>query len=107
PQIAAIWTYLADAERARIPSGLIIATMELVPVEHAIIYRNFIAGAGPRAIGVGYPEGIHQAFDANDMRIALLWQGRFMDASRHWSGRGEGFQPPAGEKVLQLAAGPP
>jgi hypothetical protein len=107
PQIEAIWTYLTDAERARIPSGLIIPTMELVPVDHAIIYRNFIEGAGPRAIGVGYPEGIHQAFDANQMRIALLWQGRFMDASRHWSGRGDGFQPPAGEKVLQLASGPP
>ncbi len=106
-QVAAIWSYLADGERARIPSGLVIPSMELVPVERAIIYRNFIEGAGTRAIGVGFPEGIHLAFDANNMRPALLWQGRFIDASRHWSGRGQGFEGPAGEKILKLVDGPP
>jgi cytochrome c553 len=106
-QVAAIWEYLSDGERARIPTGLTLPPMELVPVQTAIIYRNFIAGAGPRAIAVGFPEGIHAAFDADNMRLALLWQGRFLDASRHWTGRGEGFQPPAGENVLQLPDGPP
>jgi mono/diheme cytochrome c family protein len=106
-QIAAIWEYLSDAERAKIPAGLVTPAMELVPVEQALIYRNFIAGAGTRAIGVGYPEGIHQAFDANQLRIALLWQGRFLDASRHWTGRGEGFEGPAGDRILSLVDGAP
>jgi mono/diheme cytochrome c family protein len=106
-QVGAIWEYLQDGERARIPSGMVTPSMELVPIDDAIIYRNFIEGAGPRGIGVGYPEGVHQAFDANEMRIALLWEGRFIDASRHWSGRGQGFQPPAGDKVLALPSGPP
>ena len=30
-------------------------SIPLVPINEAIIYRNFIEGAGPRAIGVGYP----------------------------------------------------
>ena len=72
-----------------------------------VIYRNFIQGAGPRAIGVGYPEKANLAFDANDLRIALIWQGGFMDASRHWTGRGEGFQPPMGDNVVALPAGAP
>lgn len=104
-QIAAVWAYLEDGPRAKIPAGLVTQSMELIPIEEAIIYRNFIDGAGPRAIGVGYPEQVHQAFDANELRIALLWQGRFIDASRHWTGRGQGFQPPAGDNVLKLPAG--
>jgi mono/diheme cytochrome c family protein len=105
-QIAAVWEYLLDGNRARLPSGLVIAAMELVPIDEAIIYRNFIQGSGTRAIAVGYPEGVHQSFDPNDLRLALLWSGQFMDASRHWAGRGEGFQPPAGEKILTFSDGP-
>jgi hypothetical protein len=78
----------------------------LTPEKGAIIYRNFIDGAGPRAIAVGYPEKAHLAFDANDMCIRLLWQGDFIDASRHWTDRGAGFQGPAGDNVLHLGAGP-
>src|SRR5262249_10191587 len=67
---------------------------------------NFLAGAGPRAIGVGYPEKAHLAFDANGMRLAMIWQGAFIDAARHWSGRGEGFEPPLGDNLLHLPTGP-
>jgi cytochrome c2 len=105
-QISALWAYLEDGERSRLPSGLETPPMELVPIDEAIIYRNFIEGSGPRAIAVGYPEGVHQAFDANQLRLAMLWNGRFIDASRHWAGRGQGFQPPAGDKVLTFADGP-
>ncbi|MFN3484700.1 MAG: hypothetical protein ACK44W_04365, partial [Planctomycetota bacterium] len=61
-----------------------------MPQDEAIIYRNFIQGAGPRAIAVGYPEHAHLAFDANHMRLALLWRGDFIDASKHWVDRGPG-----------------
>ncbi len=105
-QIQAIWDYLSDSTRARLPQGLITNSMELVPITEAILYRNFIAGAGPRAIGVGYPEGLNIAFDAQQIRLALIWQGAFIDASRHWNGRGQGFQPPAGENVVHFAEGP-
>lgn len=104
-QIQAVWTYLADGPRARTPEGLVSDSMELMPTGEALIYRNFIEGAGPRAIGVGYPEGVHLAFDANQMRLALIWKGAFIDAKRHWSGRGEGFQAPAGQDVQKLPDG--
>lgn len=101
-QIAAVWSYLADGNRARTPHGLHTGSMELIATREAVIYRNFIEGAGPRAIGVGYPEQLNLAFDANRLRLALLWQGAFIDASRHWNGRGEGFQGPAGQAILRL-----
>ena len=79
----------------------------LVAEEEARIYRNFIAGGGPRAVGVGYPEGIHLAYDANNMRIAMMWRGDFIDAARHWNGRGQGYQPPAGDALVNGTPGVP
>jgi mono/diheme cytochrome c family protein len=104
-QIEAVWVYLKDGAAARPPAGLGKQYIPLVPDKEAIIYRNFIQGAGTRAIGVGYPEKVNIAFDANEMRLALLWQGGFIDAARHWTDRGEGFQPPLGDDVLKLPAG--
>jgi len=106
-QIHAVWSYLTDGNKARTPMGLVMNSMELVPFNEAIIYRNFIQGAGTRAIAVGYPEGRHLAFDANQIRLALLWQGSFIDAKRHWTGRGQGFQGPAGSNLLKLPDGVP
>jgi hypothetical protein len=105
-QIAAIWDYLSAGERAKLPEGLVVGGMLQIPRDEAIIYRNFIEGAGPRAIAVGYPEWAHTAFDAENMRLALLWRGEFIDAKRHWNGRGEGFEPPAGTHVLKLPQQP-
>jgi len=101
-QIAAVWEYLDDGSRALVPDGLVTGTLELIPVRDAIIYRNFIQGAGPRAIGVGYPESNHLAFDAENLRLALLWQGRFIDAAQHWNGRGSGFCQVAGDNRRQF-----
>jgi mono/diheme cytochrome c family protein len=106
-QLQALWTYLSDGRKARDPEGLTRQTLELVVGGEAVMYRAFIDGGGTRAIGVGYPEEVNLAFDANEMRLAMIWTGRFIDASRHWNGRGDGFQPPAGENVVKLAAGVP
>jgi hypothetical protein len=101
-QIQAVWMYLSDRDKAAVPAGLIREPIELKPQSEPIIYRNFIEGAGSRAIGVGYPGGINLAFDANNMRLAMIWHGSFIDASRHWTGRGVGFEPPLGDDVLPL-----
>ncbi len=88
------------------PAGGGAVGMLIEPPEgEASIYRNFINGAGPRAIGVGYHEGVNLAFDANNMRLAMIWQGDFIDGARHWNGRGQGYQPPAGDAVVNLPEG--
>lgn len=108
-QIEAIWVYLADGKAATPPTGLDKKSIPLVPVAEAIIYRNFIKGVGnvnySRAIGVGFPERAHYVFDANDITLAMIWQGAFMDAKRHWTDRGVGFEPPLGENIVQLPTG--
>jgi mono/diheme cytochrome c family protein len=106
-QIEAMWVYLLDGGKAQPPAGLGKQYIPLVPKTSAILYRNFIQGVGPRAIGVGYPEKANLAFDANDMRLAMIWQGGFIDAGKHWTDRGDGFQVPLGDNVLSLHGGVP
>jgi mono/diheme cytochrome c family protein len=103
-QIEAMWLYLKDGN-PQLPIGLQKTSILLRPEKSAILYRNFIQGAGNRAIGVGYPEQVHLAFDANEMRLAMLWQGAFMDATRHWTDRGAGSEPPAGDNIVHLHGG--
>jgi cytochrome c553 len=98
-QIEAIWRYLAG-DKVSPPVGVGNNPIELVPAGRPIVYRNFIEGAGPRAIAVGYPEGVSIAWDADALRLALAWRGAFIDAGRHWTGRGVGFQPPLGDGVF-------
>ena len=87
-------------------AGQVVEGMLIEPLKgEATIYRNFIDGAGPRAIGVGYHEGVNLAFDANNMRLAMIWHGDFIDGARHWIARGQGFQPPAGNDVIRLPEG--
>jgi mono/diheme cytochrome c family protein len=105
-QIEGIWRYISSKEQ-RPPVGLAASPIELVPVERPIIYRNFISGAGPRAIGVGYPEKVNIAWDADALRLALVWKGAFIDAGLHWSGRGNGFQPPLGDGLFTADATTP
>jgi mono/diheme cytochrome c family protein len=103
-QIAAIWSYLSDGDKAATPIGVGGQPIELVASTEPVLYRNFISDVGPRAIGVGYPEKANLAFDADDLRLGLIWHGAFIDAAKHWTGRGQGFQPPLGDDVVKLAA---
>ncbi len=105
-QVHAVWLYLTDGPKAQVPLGATPQQIELVASTEPIIYRNFIDGAGPRAIGVGYPEKVNLAFDSTNLRLAMVWHGAFIDASMHWSGRSSGFQPPLGDNVLKLVDGP-
>jgi hypothetical protein len=106
-QIEAIWQYLGAGASAKVPSGLVVNAIELKPVDRPIIYRNFIEGLSPRGIAVGYPEKAHIAWDAQQMNLRLIWHGAFIDASKHWVGRGPGFQGPLGDHVMRLTSGAP
>lgn len=77
------------------------APIPLLVKDEAVIYRNFIAGAGNRGIGVGYPGGINIAWSAESMNLALVWRGAFIDAAMHWNSRGGGYQKPLGYDVVQ------
>lgn len=105
-QHAALWAYLAEGSRAKFPAGLSRKNMELVVGGEAVVYRGKLWEAGFRAIATGYPGAVNVAFDAEDMRLALLWRGRFLDASPHWSVSGMGRIRPLGTDVVVFPHGP-
>lgn len=106
-QIEAIWTYLSAGKAAKIPEGLVPVGVELVASKEAVIYRHFIEGAGSRGIGVGYPEKANIAWDANQLRLAEIWHGKFIDAGKHRRDRGTGYESPLGDDVVKLPEGAP
>ncbi len=77
--------------------------MPLVVAQESVIYRNFITGAGNRAIGVGFPGNASIAWSTETMNLAIAWRGAFIDAARHWNGRGGGAQPPLGFDTFRPA----
>lgn len=105
-QIEAIWAHLERGPRAPLPHGLKTAGMEIVASEAPVIYRHWLSGVGPRAIAVGYPERLNLAFDAEKVRLALLWQDGFIDAEQHRTGRGAGMIAPLGTSVISWPTGP-
>ncbi|MCD0462221.1 c-type cytochrome [Roseiconus lacunae] len=102
-QVAAIWAYLKDLPNQSLPKAIAdvrSANFELTPTDRPIVLRTFMKEAGTHAIAVGFPEGVHYAFDAERLRFAVAWKGRFLDAQGTWYER---FTPPAdplGESVV-------
>jgi mono/diheme cytochrome c family protein len=68
-----------------------------------VIYRNFIQGTTPRAIGVGFPNGANLAWSADNLAPELLWTGAFIDGSFKWQDRGMEPNPPAGDNLVHLS----
>jgi len=106
-QIDSLWVYLNEFEQTRLPEGLEKkGGFELKPGKRPIVFRTFMEGAGTHAIAIGYPEGIHAAFDSEQVRWALLWRGKFLDAESTWDDRFTPPTPPLGESVITLGPGP-
>ncbi len=103
PDSAEHWLTAAEASLDAPQTGKeVFEGIPLVVTNEARIYRNFIEGSSPRGIAVGYPGGVNICWDADQMNVALVWQGAFIDAKRHWSDRGVGDQPPLGFGVAKL-----
>jgi mono/diheme cytochrome c family protein len=106
-QIDAIWAYVSLGRSMPLPAGIEpLAGTELIPADEPIIHRTFMAEIGPRAILVGYPDSLNVAFDANAVRLAKAWRGRFFDAKGMWEGRGGSALGPLGIDVINLPPGP-
>jgi cbb3-type cytochrome oxidase cytochrome c subunit len=75
-QIEALWDYLSDGSRAKLPTGLSRQSLQLRVADETVMCRGR-GTAGYRGIGVGYPERISLAFDSEQMALRQLWKGDF------------------------------
>ncbi|MAG93150.1 MAG: hypothetical protein CMJ48_05310 [Planctomycetaceae bacterium] len=105
-QMQALWQYLLDGRQARAPRGLIREPIELVATDEAVMLRRNYNGIGRRGIGVGYSSEVNLAFDAEQMRLAMIWKGKFADPGAAWHGQGSGTVRPLGTNLIRFARGP-
>ncbi len=106
-QIEAIWAFLSLGTSMATPEGMDIGSeLVLIPEERPLVFRTHMVDVGPRSIAIGYPENVHAAFDANNVRLAKVWRGGFFDAKGTWQGRAGQFYGPYGTDVLNLPPGP-
>jgi cytochrome c1 len=104
-EIEMLWTYLKEIDQSRLPEGLLqTGDYELKPEKEKrpIVFRTFLVGAGMQAVAVGFPQRMHAAFDALEVRWALTWKGRFLDAQSTWEERAMTPAKPLGDKVETL-----
>lgn len=95
------WQWLTKIKPASIQQQSIM----LAPSDgKTVIYRNFIEGTTARAIGFGFPGELNLAYSADNLAPELVWSGEFIDASRHWTNRGQGNEPPASKNVIKLTS---
>ncbi len=108
-QLAAMYAYLDDLANQPLPEKIEEArsrNYELTPTDRPILLRTFMPNAGTHTIAVGSPHKIHFAFDAEQVRLAELWKGRFLDAEGTWFVRSAPPANPLGEAQMSLPAGP-
>lgn len=102
----ALWQFLERGPEAGEPAGLVLERLVVEVADEAVIIRRAFPGIGKRGIGVGYPGGINLAFDAQQMRLASVWSGGFIEASGLWRGQGAGQAHLLGQDTVEFPPGP-
>lgn len=100
-QIASIFKFIesANGEPEGFPQNR-AGEFEIVPKDRPVVQRAWLEGVGVRAILVGFPTGVHLAFDGDKGGPGLAWKGRFFDAYLTWFSRFPTFEKPLGEQVV-------
>ncbi len=107
-QIAALWQYLDGADKWPPPPGLDydLAAYDLTPEDGPIYFGAFFRGVGPKTLCVGFPEGVHIAYDMARSRLAKVWKGGFINAAGTWTDRGGKLEVPDSLDVIDLPPAP-
>jgi hypothetical protein len=107
-QADAMWAYFSLGEFSPPPSELTAeGTTRLEVGERPIVLRSFLEQAGSRGIAVGFPIGVHIAFDAEAVKLVDAWKGDFLDAKGAWAGRGGNPSGGHGPELWRSPPGPP
>ncbi len=100
-QIAAIFKFAesANGEPEGFPQNR-NGEFEIVPKDRPVVQRAFIEGVGTHAILVGFPSGVHLAYDGDKGGPGVAWKGRFFDAYLTWFSRFPIFEKPLGTEIF-------
>ncbi len=106
-QADALWAWFTLGGSMPPPEGIASASgMQLDVGERPRVFRTFLEGAGSRGIAIGFPAGLHFAFDAENARLVDAWSGAFLNASGAWAGRGGSVTGGRGPVAWKAPPGP-
>jgi cytochrome c2 len=106
-QIDAIWSWFEHEKEMPAPDGVPSGKGLVLDVgDRSKVFRTFLERAGNRGIAVGTPQGLHFAFDAEQIRLVEAWTGEFLNVAPVWEGRGGHVAPELGPVVWSAPPGP-
>jgi mono/diheme cytochrome c family protein len=106
-QIDAIWAWFEHEKEMPAPDGVPSGNKLVLDVgDRPKVFRTFLERAGTRGIAVGTPQGLHFAFDAEQIRLVEAWSGEFLNVAPVWEGRGGHVAPELGSVVWSAPPGP-
>jgi len=106
-QIDAIWAWFEREREMPAPDGVPSGKGLVLDVgDRPKVFRTFLERAGNRGIAVGTPQGLHFAFDAEQIRLVEAWSGEFLNVAPVWEGRGGHVAPELGSVVWSAPPGP-
>lgn len=82
---------------------------QINPEARPFLQRNFVMHKGEKrthAISVGFPGGLHYAYDMGSGALLHIWKGPFIDTSTMWYQRGEMQSAVALGSVIEQAGKP-
>ena len=106
-QIEALWQYLSEGYGMGAPRGVRRDPMRLVatPTE-AVMLRRSYREIGKRGIGVGYPGNVNLVYNAEQLCLAMVWAGEFVDPAGVWMSQGHGTARPLAREQIRFAQAP-
>ena len=104
-QIEALWQYLIDGRQANSPSGVVREPLEIVVDRRSRNVASQLSGDRQTGNRRRLSRWREFGFDAEQMRLAMIWKGKFVDPLGVWTGQGSGNCSALGA-AIEFAKGP-
>lgn len=75
-------------------------TPVLAPDPRPMVRRVFLPDSGPASIAVALPGDLNLCWDAGACRLRYAWRGGFLDAEKHFEGKGQALARLGGPVVM-------
>ena len=88
----AMWAYLSAGDELALPEGIespsVATSAGPMSAGRPWVLRTFLPEVSPRSMAIRFGCDVHAAFDAQNCRLAYVWQGDFVDLAASWTNRG-------------------
>jgi hypothetical protein len=107
----AMWAYLSAGDELALPEGIespsVATSAGPLSAGRPWVLRTFLPEVSPRSMAIRFGGDVHAAFDAQNCRLAYVWQGDFVDLAASWTNRGGREAGLLGKVIWRSPAGFP